>query len=1178
MSLIRWYRMNGNIIDAMGNSELVNSGTSTAVAGKIGQAMRKTSGYYLTDLTNIPDNLSISLWYKHNGATWASECIFGTRLGSNGFMLYRNASDTAGYYRAYFWYNSTSSTIVGYNQWPGISGLSPDTWYHLVMTRDSLGNFRLYKDGTLIYNGSPPSDFVSWNNNGATLAFHAQGNGSGYTAGDISFNDVRIYDHALSPKEVKELAKAKILHYKFDDMQEPTENLIHFQNPRIDDSYDPYVATTSGTWQAKHPDAIRVYNNSGSEITSYVNQGVTDWTNTYHAVWTFDNELKKPVVTMRDLDGQWKAKSFSMGKSMNSLGLKVGDKYTISWLQWTDTPGKRPLVGLYGQNSSGSSGFHDGQGYGQISKANVWERLSHTFTVGSSWNMSANLTLYMYGHYQGRGTLKIADVQMEIKDHATEFIDSHSRTGTVHDSSGYDNHAELALATTPRWVGKEESKIGSGAYEFDGTNTFIMIPEHVMDVLIQNSFSISFWLYSNNVTGLIRDVLGGGNYGHSTGGVAFSHHSSNVWYYDIYIENVGRVTTTIPQSSIPFNQWNHITLSRDRDSSKIAVHVNGELAGENINALGLENINWNKSVYPLKIGKGYYNSTDGIIDDVRIYATALSDEDIKELYQTRGSIDSHGNLYVQDIKEHDTYRKDIENANLVENGDQEYGNNYNFSAFEYRESENCLSITSGSSTVMTSNFIKVQGNGLDSFDRYRLDCYIKGENIRSRFYFMIICYDKYFREINHRQVGMYANTATTLSQALNPGDTWVYMQDISNWQDDGTTNYAHTKSLALWHPNDEKPLLTPYKYTRRTFNVVEVDKTNNRVRLQNPYSGDVIPAGSPACNTRDGSTYPYIGGSNQWTDLNEWKYMSGLSTSSDNLGGMRFGSSYVRVGYLINREATGGTPTTLIKNIRFYNIDNCQNPTLEYSGLSRGVLDNGEYATNVFSEVGPIDGIIGWWPLDGHTQDYSGNNNHGTNNGATITSGIRGSAYSFDGSADQFIDISGHGLHLSEMYNGGATFSCWVYPLSHSTVIAQNIAGFLYFTINSSGKLQNMIRNVADNVNYWVYGKETIPLNKWSHVVCVVENGVGGRYYLNGELDGVGNNVGVEVVDRATSSRLGFYNASSLDGKMCDARIYNRALSPEEIKILYDVTKPNATPMQLSNDGTVYLSGELKEA
>jgi hypothetical protein len=57
-----------------------------------------------------------------------------------------------------------------------------------------------------------------------------------------------------------------------------------------------------------------------------------------------------------------------------------------------------------------------------------------------------------------------------------------------------------------------------------------------------------------------------------------------------------------------------------------------------------------------------YGNLNAYEDDVRIYATALSDEDILELYQTRGSIDSHGNLYVQDIKEPENIGLSANNA------------------------------------------------------------------------------------------------------------------------------------------------------------------------------------------------------------------------------------------------------------------------------------------------------------------------------------------------------------------------------------------------------------------------------------------------------------------------------------------------------------------------------------
>jgi hypothetical protein len=59
-------------------------------------------------------------------------------------------------------------------------------------------------------------------------------------------NDFRIYDHVLTDMEIQEIARAKILHYTFDDFQEPTTNIL--PNPNFEDrNYNtPYTASQWG--------------------------------------------------------------------------------------------------------------------------------------------------------------------------------------------------------------------------------------------------------------------------------------------------------------------------------------------------------------------------------------------------------------------------------------------------------------------------------------------------------------------------------------------------------------------------------------------------------------------------------------------------------------------------------------------------------------------------------------------------------------------------------------------------------------------------------------------------------------------------------------------------------------------------------------------------------------------
>ena len=326
----------------------------------------------------------------------------------------------------------------------------------------------------------------------------------------------------------------------------PSTNYAHFQNPRLDATYSSYVNTQSGTWAATHSDAITVYNLSGGNISNYVNSGVGDYTNTYHAIWTLDPILRRPVITMRDFDGQWKAKSFATdlngGSSLQTLGLGVGDKYTISWLQWTDNLLKQADVGVYCRNSADQASFHDGRSYGSITARNTevgkWERVYHTFTINANRDITKNYDLiFMYGHTTGgRATVKIADLQYELLPYPTGFDYNQTRSNTQAFLDLAGNHTITSSAGL--------SYAADGSFSFPSDNggyldapatrsasyvtisAWVKVGTHAsFNRFVNNNWVGNGWLLYSNGTNWIFGVGQSGSQTNASG----AHSSSTAW-------------------------------------------------------------------------------------------------------------------------------------------------------------------------------------------------------------------------------------------------------------------------------------------------------------------------------------------------------------------------------------------------------------------------------------------------------------------------------------------------------------------------------------------------------------------------------------------------------------------------------------------------------------------------
>lgn len=377
----------------------------------------------------------------------------------------------------------------------------------------------------------------------------------------------------------------------------------------------------------------------------------------------------------------------------------------------------------------------------------------------------------------------------------------------------------------------------------------------------------------------------------------------------------------------------------------------------------------------------------GSLADLRFYNTLLSQNDIQNIIKIGASIDNDGNVFTKKLNEN--FLLDENNViNLVRNGCGEYGNNINFSQSIYDPVEKAFSVTSAHLSLISDDYIEIKGNSFDKWDDYRIEGSIKGVGSSSAFYFMFVCYDKNKRFIAPRNINHRANTYTTLTQPLNPGDLFVYLGTTANWYYAGTGLYDHNQTISMWKTDtDEYP---PFTYSTRSLSVVYVDKVNNYIKLESPYSGEVIPAGSPACNSYDSGTYSYTVVNN--TVDGQWTNMGVDIPGTPNTNGFRYGTKYVTVGFLINYS--GGVTTSKFKNMRFFNKSNAG----QLPKFNNGKNNTEHYSLNYndLSEVGVTDGLMGYWKFDGDVKDYSGNINNATAFGSL---GIKKDRIIFDGNS-----------------------------------------------------------------------------------------------------------------------------------------------------------------------------------
>ena len=251
-----------------------------------------------------------------------------------------------------------------------------------------------------------------------------------------------------------------------------------------------------------------------------------------------------------------------------------------------------------------------------------------------------------------------------------------------------------------------------------------------------------------------------------------------------------------------------------------------------------------------------------------------------------------------------------------------------------------------------------------------------------------------------------------------------------------------------------------------------------------------------------------------------------------------------------------------------------------YYSASSSLENSGIFQSPKFSEAGITNGISGWWNFEGNANDVSGNGNDGIVSGAEIVGGVNNSgAYYFDG-IDDYIRVDNNFTNnITELTTacwlkneGGSSYRCAVHKAVSTAVgtseywIGVSTGNFLTATI---GAIDGVGGAAGETTTTAVVGE-------WYHMTATWDGNVV-RVYVNGVYNKQYNLS--TLTNLPTPTRFGASNDGiqyQFTGIIDDVRIYNRALSAEEIGILYDVTGNSVNKMKLTKD-SIYIKGQIKE-
>lgn len=539
-------------------------------------------------------SFSWACWFKctGNGVSTYNQYILseGRGYGTSGVNIYLN---------------NAGNTLSARDGASVISkSITLDEWHHVVLVFDGT-NKTCYIDGEQVGKATAYSEH-DYTQSNDRFVVGKMAYSYTLTSNYFPFNgqicDVRIYDHALSVKEVKELSKGLIAHYPLND--------YHSFGP-INKYSSPYSdgELSACSWTKTKLPNERGWNykltRTGDRTNYWANGAVPNFTFTAGKTYCYSLKIRCNKWTAGGLD-------FRAARANND------------WVT---------IVKNVCSQSKADGKWHEYY---------ICQTVPETFDR-SGTTMTSNPRIELYtGNLVTEGTVydmdfDIKDIQVVESDSYVPFISNDVTDTTIYDCSGYCRNG-VASGTI-----SAESDPPRYAINYQFLNASVNCPS----IHMSNTFTISTWIKTGarNDWGRYFQL-----YVSDADKIGLNDHSMDHYigfHISRSIDGTKKLLTDKYLSDYSFNTWYHITVVLNGKS--LSFYRDGELKY----TVTLPN-DFTDIAMPLYINSLNGSSSKGAdhsLSDFRIYATALSAEEIKELYETSVSIDQNGNTWAYELEE-----------------------------------------------------------------------------------------------------------------------------------------------------------------------------------------------------------------------------------------------------------------------------------------------------------------------------------------------------------------------------------------------------------------------------------------------------------------------------------------------------------------------------------------------